>query len=152
MNIQTYMMSQGIDEEALIEQFRPQAENHAKCGLIFDKVAKLENLELDEGELDAEYTRLAGLHHMDEADVRKSVREKSLINDMLALKASKLIMDTAIKLDAPEEPADEAAETAPVQRDHPSKEGNEKPPAKKPAAKKPAAKKPAAKKKEEDKK
>jgi trigger factor len=144
MNIQTYMQSHGMDEEALIAQFRPQAENHTKCGLIFDKIAKLENLELGEGELDAEYTRLAGMYRMDEAEVKRSVPEKTITHDMLALKASKLITETAVKLDLPEEEPETAEAAKPKADKKPAAKNAEE----KPAVKKPAAKKPAAKKKE----
>jgi trigger factor len=121
MNIQGYMQMTGMDEQALAAQFRPQAETHTKCGLIFDKIVKLENLELAEGELEAEYTRLSETYRVGEEEIKKSVSEKSLTHDLLALKASKLITSTATKLDKPEEPPAE-----------------EKP---KPKAKKPAAKK-----------
>jgi trigger factor len=102
MNIQQYMQMAGMDGPKLAENFRPQAETHCKTSLIFDKIAKLEKLQLDEGELDAEYARLAEMYRMEESEVRKSVREKSLTRDLLALKASKLITETAIKLDKPE--------------------------------------------------
>jgi trigger factor len=121
MNLQGYMQMTGLDEQALIAQFRPQAEKHTKCGLIFDKIVKIENIELDEGEIDAEYARLAELHRMGEEETRGAIPEKSLSHDLLALKASKLITSTAVKLDKPEEKTPE-----------------EKP---KPKAKKPAAKK-----------
>jgi trigger factor len=134
MNVQMYLQSSGMTQEALIAQFRPQAEGHTRCGLIFDKIAKLEKLELAEGELDAEYKRLAGMYRMDEAEVRKNVPEKSLTHDLLALKASKIVTETAVKLDKPEEEPAEGVSEEPKPK----------------AAKKPAAKKPA-KKKEEDK-
>ena len=149
MNLQSYMQMAGLDERALLEQFRPQAENHTKCGLVFDKIVELENLELSEGELDAEYARLAELYSMNADETRKAVGEKSLTRDLLALKASKLITGSAVRLDKPEE--EEAAKPQP----------KPKTPAKTPAAKKstaaksadkPAAapkKKPAVKKEEE---
>jgi trigger factor len=134
MSLQAYMQSSGMTEEALIAQFRPQAEGHTKCGLIFDKIAKLENLELEEGELESEYKRLAELYRMDDEAIRKSIQEKALINDLLALKASKIITATATKLDKPEGPIAETAEDAEAPKP-------KKTPAKKPAAKKTASKK-----------
>jgi trigger factor len=122
MNIQNYMQMTGQDERTLAAQFRPQAETNTKCGIIFDKIVKLEGLELDEGELNAEYARLAETYRMGEEEIRKSVPEKSLAHDLLALKASKLITSTAVRLDKPEE------ETAP--------EVKVKPKAKKTVAKK----------------
>jgi trigger factor len=110
MNIQHYMQMTGTDGPKLSENFRPQAENHAKSSLIFDKIVKLENLQLAEGELDAEYARLAEMYRVDVDEVRKSVPEKNLSRDLLALKASKLITDTAVKLDKPEAPPAEADE------------------------------------------
>jgi trigger factor len=102
MNLQSYMQIAGMDEKAMVENFRPQAENHCKCGLIFDKIVKLENITLDDGELDAEYKRLAETYKTDEAEIRKSIPEKGLTHDLLALKAAKLITDTAVRLDKPE--------------------------------------------------
>ncbi|MDR0293062.1 MAG: trigger factor [Oscillospiraceae bacterium] len=149
MELQTYMRVTGTDGKALAEQFRPQAENHAKCSLIFDKIAKLENLSLGEGELDGEYARLAEMYGMAEAEVRRSVPEKSLTRDLLALKASKLITETAVRLDAPEEPPPGSG--APEEESKPKKPAAKKAaPAKEPPAgggekpkKTPAKKKPA---------
>ncbi|MDR1691845.1 MAG: trigger factor [Oscillospiraceae bacterium] len=106
LDIEGYMRYSGIDQQALIGQFYPQAETNTKVSLIFDKIAKLEGLTLDEGELDAEYDRLAELHKAD--NVRELIPGKALTNDLLALKASKLIMETAVRLDTPPEPESDA--------------------------------------------
>jgi trigger factor len=122
MNIQNYMQMMGLDEEGLIAQFRPQAENHTKCGLIFDKIVKLEGLELSEGELEAEYARLAELYRISADEVKKSVSEKTLTSDLLALKASKLITETATVLDKPEDEVKPAAKKAAARKKTAKKE------------------------------
>jgi len=137
MNIQQYMQIAGMDEKAMIDNFRPQAENHAKSSLIFDKIVKLENLTLAEGELNEEYTRLAEMYKIGEEEVRQSIPEKNLTKDLLALKASKLITESAIKLDKPEETEAEPKPKKAVPKK--KTETDEKP--KKPAAKKKTVKK-----------
>ena len=137
MNIQQYMQIAGMDEKAMIDNFRPQAENHAKSSLIFDKIVKLENLTLAEGELNEEYTRLAEMYKIGEEEVRQSIPEKNLTKDLLALKASKLITESAIKLDKPEEAEAEPKPKKAVPKK--KTETEEKP--KKPAAKKKTVKK-----------
>jgi trigger factor len=102
MDLEGYMRMTGMDEKMFVAQFRPQAEKQTKCGIIFDKIVKLENIELAEGELDAEYARLAEMYKMSEEETRRSVNAKSLGSDLLALKASKIITDTAVRLDKPE--------------------------------------------------
>lgn len=129
MDINTYMQMTGMNAEAFTAQFRPQAETNAKCSLIFDKVAQLEGLQLEEGELDAEYARLAELYQKSEVDVRESIPEKPLTHDLLALKASKLITSSAIKLDTPPEktePKPESAEEAKPKKKAPPKKKSAK--------------------------
>ncbi|MDR0325589.1 MAG: trigger factor [Oscillospiraceae bacterium] len=148
MNVQQYMQITGTDESALIAQFRPQAENHTKCSLIFDKIVQLENLKLDDGELDAEYKRLAEMYTIKEDEARKSIPEKSLTHDLLALKASKLITETAVKLDKPEEAKEEPKPKKPAAKKKAATADAGEKPVKPAAKKKPAPK--AAKKPEEE--
>ncbi|MDR1669453.1 MAG: trigger factor [Oscillospiraceae bacterium] len=134
MNLETYMKITDTNEEAMLAQFRPQAEINAKTSLIFDKIAKLEGLRLDDGEADAEYARLAELFQTSLDEVRERIPEKSLTKDLLSLKASKLITATAVKLDTPPEPP---APPADEQGENPAAEvkPKKKAPAKKKAAK-----------------
>ncbi len=131
MDINTYMQMTGMTGETLTAQFRPQAETHTKCGLIFDKIAELEGLKLEEGELDAEYARLAELYQEDIEKVRENIPEKPLTRDLLALKASKLITSSAIKLDTPPEKPE--TEPAPEPAPKPKKKAAPRKKAAKPA-------------------
>ena len=138
LNLQTYMQMTGQSPDDIMGQYRPMAERQVKCALIFDKVADLEKIELAPEELEAEYVRLAAEYNMDVEKIRDAISVKSITQDLRALKASKLIVETAVITEASAK--DDAKPAA-------------KPAAKKAAAKteakydaKPAAKKPAAKK------
>jgi len=83
--------------ESLRAEFRPRAENQVKLSLVLDKIAELEALELSEGELDAEYSRLAQLHNISREEAEKSTSPEALKQVLLAQKAIDLVKETAVK-------------------------------------------------------
>ena len=74
-----------------------------------DAIVKAENIELDEGELDETYTKMAEEYKMDVDKIKQYVDEKIIVLDMKRRKAAQLIRDTAV--DKEPEAKEEAAET-----------------------------------------
>ncbi len=105
-NYARYLASQGVDlEKAELdwkkvgEEFRPEALKRAKRGLILEAIARKENLEMSDVEVDAEIRRAAHEQQREFADVRHRLREdggyESLRASMLQEKALELVMGTA---------------------------------------------------------
>jgi len=127
MDFSRYLQMGGADPE----YYRSMAERQVKARLIFEKVAELEKLELGDGELEAEYERLAEVYNKDAAEVKELLSEETLRRDMLAMKAAELIRESGVKTDVPppkEEPP-ETVETAEM-TEEPEKPEKSKPKAK----------------------
>ena len=97
MNLETYLSITGSSLEKLKEEQRPRAEKMVKASLAFEAVAEAEKIEISGEELDAEYSRLSELYNLDVDTIKKSLDEKDVLSDLRSLKASKLILDTAVK-------------------------------------------------------
>lgn len=135
MDIKTYLQYTGGTIDELKNSMRPQAEKQVKVRLALEKIAELENIEVTEADLNAEYEKMAAEYKMDLDKIKAAVPEKELKKDLSVTKAVEFVKANAeiAEVDKKTEQAGEAkAET------------------KKPAAKKAAAKKPAAKKAEAD--
>ena len=149
LDMKTYMQYTGMEEKDFREGFRENALTQVKIRLALEAIAKAENLEASEEELNAEYTKIAEMYKMEAEQVKAVIAAKDLASDITANKAVDLIKESAVITDAkPAKKAPAKKTTAKKVADKSEEEvaeGEKKPAAKKPAAKKPAAKKPAAK-------
>ena len=87
MNMQLYLQYTGMDEAALRQNFRPQAEQQVKGRLALEKVAALENLAPTEEEIDAEYARMAESYQVDVDRVKALVAADAVAKDLAVKKA-----------------------------------------------------------------
>ena len=105
-NESVYRSGQG--EETFQEIMRPQAVFELQTDLLLDAIVKAENIELDEGELDETYNKMAEEYKMEVDKIKQYVDEKIIVLDMKRRKAAQLIRDTAV--DKEPEAKEEAAE------------------------------------------
>ena len=103
------LASMGLDEKTFQEIMRPQAVFELQTDLLLDAIVKAENIELDEGELDETYNKMAEEYKMEVDKIKQYVDEKIIVLDMKRRKAAQLIRDTAV--DKEPEAKEEAAET-----------------------------------------
>ena len=103
------LASMGLDEKTFQEIMRPQAVFELQTDLLLDAIVKAENIELDDGELDETYNKMAEEYKMDVDKIKQYVDEKIIVLDMKRRKAAQLIRDTAV--DKEPEAKEEAAET-----------------------------------------
>ena len=102
------LASMGLDEKTFQEIMRPQAMFEISTDLLLDAIVKAENIELDEGELDEMYQKMADEYKMEVDQIKQYVDEKIIVLDMKRRKAAQLIRDTAV--DKEPEAKEEAAE------------------------------------------
>lgn len=93
LDLKTYLQYTKGSLESLREQVRPQAEKQLKARLALEAVAKAENLEITDEELDAEYQLLASNYNMDAAQIKEFVEPDMIRADVLVRKAMKLIKE-----------------------------------------------------------
>jgi len=64
MNLELYFQFSGQDENALREQMKEEAQNRVKINLTLEAIAKAENLEVTDEDVNAELEKMAGMYNM----------------------------------------------------------------------------------------
>lgn len=72
ISIEQYFQFTGLTSEKLLEQMRPQALKRIQSRLVLEAVAKAENFEITEDDINAEIDRMASMYNM-EADKLKEM-------------------------------------------------------------------------------
>lgn len=96
MDINTYMQYMGTDVEGLKKMYMDEATKHVKLRLALETVAKKENIEVTEADLDEEYAKIAEGYKMEVDKVKEAIPAESLSEDIKVEKALKLIKDSAV--------------------------------------------------------
>lgn len=110
MNLDAYLKMQGMDHNAFRNIFRSQAERQVKIRLALEAIAKLENLDVTEEELEAEFTKLAEQNKMDVAKVKELLPAEDLKTDLLCQKANDFVVNNAVVKPVEAAEAEKAAE------------------------------------------
>lgn len=96
LSMDQYMQFSGLTLDKLKEQVRPEAETRIKTSLVLEQIAKEENFEITEEEIDAEVAKMAAQYGM-EADKLKEymgeAEKASMKRDLAVMKAVDLIME-----------------------------------------------------------
>lgn len=96
MTMEQYAKMMGGDLSTMRKALRPSAEKQAKVDVTLGEIVKVENLEVTDEEVEAEYQSLADTYHMELEKVRGLVEAESLKQDLLTRKAVKLIAEAAV--------------------------------------------------------
>ena len=96
LSMEQYMQFSGMTIDGLKEQVRPEAETRIKSSLVLEQIAKDENIEVSEDEINAEVEKMAAQYGM-EADKLKEylgdAEKESIKRDLAVTKAVDLIME-----------------------------------------------------------
>ena len=102
-----YLSYFGMDEDGLRDSYKERAEKDVRIELALSKIAKLEDVQISDEELEAEYAAMAERYKMEVEDVKKAISAEALKKELSSRKASAIVIDSAVA----EEPApDDAAE------------------------------------------
>ena len=96
MTMEQYAKMMGGDLSTMRKALLPSAEKQAKVDVTLGEIVKVENLEVTDEEVEAEYQSLADTYHMELEKVRGLVEAESLKQDLLTRKAVKLIAEAAV--------------------------------------------------------
>ena len=102
LNLDTYMKYTGMDNNALRDSFRAQAERQVKVRLALEKIAQLENIQPTDEELDAEYEKIAKSYEMEADKVKAFIAKEDLAKDVAVEKAMSIVRDNAVVTEAAE--------------------------------------------------
>ena len=95
VTLNDYLKYTGMTIDQFREGFRKPAEIQVKLRLALEKIAELENIQVDDAALEAEYAKLAEEHKMDVEKVKSVISAESLSKDIKAEKAFDLVKETA---------------------------------------------------------
>ena len=96
LDMDTYMRYMGMDVNALKGMYRTDAEKRVKLRLALETIAKKENIEVTEADLDEEYGKLAETYKMDVDKVKAAIAADSLSEDVRVQKALNLVKASAV--------------------------------------------------------
>ena len=96
LDMDTYMRYMGMDVNALKGMYRTDAEKRVKLRLALETIAKKENIEVTEADLDEEYGKLAETYKMDVDKVKAAIAADSLTEDIRVQKALDLVKEAAV--------------------------------------------------------
>lgn len=97
IGLDTYLKMNDMSMESFRKLFREQAEKQVKVRLALETIAKLEDLEVGEEELEKEFASLAEQNNLPVDRVKQLLPVESLKGDLLTQKAVDLIKSTAKK-------------------------------------------------------
>jgi trigger factor len=97
LTMEQYLQFSGLTVDALKEQVRPEAVSRIQSSLVLEQIAKEENIEVSEEEIDAEIEKMAASYGM-EADKLKEymgdAEKESMKRELALTKAVELVMSS----------------------------------------------------------
>lgn len=96
ISLDLYMQYTGQTIDTVKKAYAEQAEKQVKLRLALEKIAKLENIEVTEDELEAEFDKLAEAYKLDVDQIKQFIHDDDLKKDIAVGKAVDLIKDAAV--------------------------------------------------------
>lgn len=96
ISLDLYMQYTGQTIDTVKKAYAEQAEKQVKLRLALEKIAKLENIEVTEDELKAEFDKLAEAYKLDVDRIKQFIHDDDLKKDIAVGKAVDLIKDAAV--------------------------------------------------------
>ncbi|MCQ2549551.1 MAG: trigger factor [Lachnospiraceae bacterium] len=100
LSLQQYYQFTGMNEQMMMDQLKPRAEQEIKSELVLEAVVAAENIVPSEAEYTEEIGRLAESYQMEVKDVEERLGEKGkkqVMNDLAVRAAAKLVVDAAVE-------------------------------------------------------
>ena len=95
LDLNTYFKYTGMTLDMLREQMRPQAERQVKARLALEKIAVLEDVQVSEDDINAEYEKIASAYGIEIEQVKASIDAEAIAADMKVQKAMELVVAKA---------------------------------------------------------
>lgn len=96
ISLDLYMQYTGQTIDTVKKAYAEQAEKQVKLRLALEKIAKLENIEVTEDELKAEFDKLAEAYKLDVDQIKQFIHDDDLKKNIAVGKAVDLIKDAAV--------------------------------------------------------
>ncbi len=100
LSIEQYFQFTGLTAEKLMEQMQPQALKRIQSRLVLEAVAKAENIEVTDEDIENEYKKMAEQYQMEVDKIKELIGEKEkeqIAMDLKVEKAVELIASNAVE-------------------------------------------------------
>ena len=100
ISLEQYMQFTGMTPEKMLEQMKPEALKTIQNGLVLEAIAKAENIEITDEQLEKEFAEMAEAYKMDIEKVKEymGIYEKEQMKKDLAIQAAvDMIVDAAVE-------------------------------------------------------
>ena len=108
MKMEDYTKMIGGDLSSLRQSMRPMAEQTVRSDILLSEIARAENLEVTDEEVEEELKKLAEQYQMELDKVKAAVDTAAVKSDLMGKKAAKIITDNAVAVAPTEEKKDDA--------------------------------------------
>ena len=108
MKMEDYTKMIGGDLSSLRQTMRPMAEQTVRSDILLSEIARAENLEVTDEEVEEELKKLAEQYQMELDKVKAAVDTAAVKSDLMGKKAAKIITDNAVAVAPTEEKKDDA--------------------------------------------
>ena len=108
MKFEDYMKMVGGDVKSMRDTMRPMAEQTVRTNILLSEIAKQENIEVSDEEIEEELKKMAEQYKMELDKVKAAVDMDAVKSDLKGRKAVKLIVDNARAVEKTEEKTEEA--------------------------------------------
>ena len=95
-SMEQYAKMMGGDVNTMRNAFRPAAEKQAKINVTLEKIGEVENIEVTEEEINAEFESLASQYQLELDKVKSMVPVEEITASLKTRKAVKVIVDSAV--------------------------------------------------------
>lgn len=95
ISLDMYLQYSGQTIDSVKKMYAEQAEKQVKLRLALEKIAKLENIEVSDDEINAEFDKIADQYKMPVEQVKVYIRAEDLKKDIAVGKAVDIIKDSA---------------------------------------------------------
>ncbi|MCD8118731.1 MAG: trigger factor [Lachnospiraceae bacterium] len=104
LRFEQYLSYMQIEEKDFLEQLKPQATKRVQARLVLEQIAKEEEIEVTEEEIEAEIQKIADAYHMDIDTVREQTQAvvDDIRRDIEVQKAYDIIMEHVVYKEAAE--------------------------------------------------
>ena len=96
LDLNTFLGYTGKTMEQLREDFRPQAVKQVKSRLALEAIARAENLEATDEDIETEFKKIAEAYGMEVEKIKENIPAESIREDVLVGKAALLVRDNAV--------------------------------------------------------
>ena len=100
-----YLGYLGMSVDSIKETYKERAEKEVKIELALEKIAEIENIEISDEDVDAEYASMAEKYGVDLDTVKKAVMADTVKKELKARKASAIVTENAVEEGAPKKKA-----------------------------------------------